>query len=214
MPIKVIVDLRPQFGPIRDQGPRPTCMAFAASDAHSFARKSPDSLSTEYTYFRAVQRRSHTNRTTGVSFPAVVEAISLDGQPIELGWPYNPGLGPNDEWLPPNDAGDLFYRGANRLSGGIAKIYDWLDGGQAVIIVMRVSRSFFQLGQGELLNAPVTEPALATHALVVVGHGQIPKHRCLLVRNSWGGGWADHGYGWIHEDYMKPRLLLVGGMNP
>ena len=214
MSIEVIVDLRSQFGPIRDQGPRPTCMAFAASDAHSFARQSPDSLSAEYAYFHAVQRRSHTDRTTGVSFPAMVEAISLDGQPVEAGWPYNLGLGPTDDWIPPDDPGKLFYRGADPLSSELGAIYDRLDGGQAVIVGMQVGLSFFELDSGEGLNAPATEPALGTHALVVVGYGQVNKHRCLLVRNSWGVGWADHGYGWIHENYMKPRLLIVGEMNP
>ena len=33
--IKSLVDLRGNFGPARDQNPRPTCMAFAASDAHA-----------------------------------------------------------------------------------------------------------------------------------------------------------------------------------
>jgi hypothetical protein len=213
MSIKVIVDLRSQFGPIRDQGPRPTCMAFAASDAHSFARQNPDPLSAEYAYFHAVQRRTYTDRTTGVSFPAMAEAISLDGQPVDAGWPYNPGLGPTDDWVPPHDPGQLFYRGASQLIGELGAIYDRLDGGHTIIVAMQISQSFFQLGLGEVLNAPMTEPTLGTHALVAVGYGQINKHRCLMVRNSWGVGWADHGYGWIHEDYMKPRLLLVGEMN-
>lgn len=186
-------------------------MAFAASDAHSFARQSPDSLSAEYAYFHAVQRRSHTDRTSGVSFSAIVEAISLDGQPVEAGWLYNPGLGPTDDWLPPDDPGELFYRGADDLSCELSAIYDRLDGGHAVIVGVQVSLSFFE-HSGEVLNAPATEPALGTHALMVVGYGQVNKHRCLLVRNSWGDTWADQGYGWIHEDYVKPRLLLVGEM--
>lgn len=197
MSITVLVDLRSQFGPIRDQGPRPTCMAFAASDAHSFVRQSPDSLSAEYAYFHAVHRRTHTDRTTGVSFSAIAEAISLDGQPVEAGWPYIPGLGPSDEWLPPDDPGPLFYRAANQHSVGMSAIYDRLDAGQVVIVGMQLSQSFFQLGLGEVLDAPVTEPVLGTHALVVVGYGQKNKRRCLLVRNSWGVGWADHGHGWF-----------------
>jgi hypothetical protein len=189
-------------------------MAFAASDDHSFALRSSDSLSAEYAYFHAIQRRTNTDRTTGVSFPAMAEAILLDGQPLEAGWPYNPGLGPTDKWEPPDDPGLLFHREAHQLTGELNAIYDRLDAGQAVIVGMQLSQSFFQLDLGEALDAPVTEPALGTHALVVVGYGQINKHRCLLVRNSWGVGWADHGYGWIQENYMKPRLLLVGEMNP
>jgi hypothetical protein len=171
-------------------------------------------LSTEYAYFHAVRRRADTNRTTGVSFSAMAEAISQDGQPSEMGWRYNPTLGPTDEWIPPDNPGQLFYREAEQLGGNLSAIYDRLDRAGPLIIVLQLSLSFFQLGLGAVLDGPVTEPTIATHALVVVGYGQTNKHRCLLVRNSWGVGWADHGYGWIHEDYMKPRLLLVGEMNP
>lgn len=131
---------------------------------------------------------------------------------METGWRYNPSLGPTEDWAPPADPGELFYRGADQLSGEVSAICDRLDGGRAVIIGMQVSLSFFELGSGEILNAPATEPALGTHALVVVGYGQVNKHCCLLVRNSWGVGWADDGYGWLHEDYVKPRLFLVGEM--
>lgn len=214
MSIKIIIDLRSEFGPIRDQGPRPTCMAFAASDAHSFSRQSTEALSSEYAYFHAVQRREHANRSTGVSFSAMAEAISQDGQPSEAGWPYNPRLSAIDEWLPPDDPGQLFYRETEQLSGNLNAIYNRLDQRQPLIIGLQLSLSFFQLGLGGVVNASATEPTIGTHALVVVGYGQTNNRRCLLVRNSWGDGWADHGYGWIHEDYIKPRLLLVGEMNP
>jgi hypothetical protein len=84
----VIVDLRNQFGPVRDQGARPTCMAFAASDAHSFARASVDPLSAEYAFYHAVHRQLIPDRTKGVSFSAMVDAIATDGQPLESSWPY------------------------------------------------------------------------------------------------------------------------------
>jgi hypothetical protein len=54
--IKSLVDLRGSFGPARDQDPRPTCMAFAASDAHAAARDGWEPLSTEWAYYHALKR--------------------------------------------------------------------------------------------------------------------------------------------------------------
>ena len=54
--IKILVDLRNNLGPARDQDPRPTCMAFAASDAHAAARDGWEPLSTEWAYYHALKR--------------------------------------------------------------------------------------------------------------------------------------------------------------
>ena len=56
--IKSVVDLRGDLGPARDQDPRPTCMAFAASDAHGAARDGWEPLSTEWAYYHALKRDS------------------------------------------------------------------------------------------------------------------------------------------------------------
>jgi len=50
------------------------------------------------------------------------------------------------------------------------------------------------------------------HAVIAVGLGELNSAHCLLLRNSWGPGWGDLGHGWIHEDYLAPRLLIAGIM--
>lgn len=213
MSIEVIVDLRDQFGDIRNQGERPTCMAFAASDAHSFARGKTSPLSVEYAYFYAVQKRANTDRTTGVSFDAMSEAIADDGQPLESGWPYLEKLAAGDDWAPPKEPGDLFHRSATKLKGGIADIFASLDAGRPVVVVMNISMSFFNPVPNEVLSALIGEPRVNTHAVIAVGRGKITSGPCLLVRNSWDTAWGDGGYAWIHEDYLKPRLLAAGTLN-
>jgi hypothetical protein len=210
MDIKVVVDLRNQFGDIRDQGQRPTCMAFAASDAHSFACGNTDPLSVEYAYFRAVQRRANSDRTTGVSFEAISEALSLDGQPLEASWPYILNLGINDPWVPPNNIGPLFYGNVTKITGGITDIYANLDIGHPVIVVMQISISFFTISDNTPLLGLTNEPPVNTHAVIAVGYGEATSGRCLLIRNSWDVRWGDGGYAWVHGDYLTPRLLVGG----
>lgn len=213
MGIKVIVDLRGQFGHIRNQGERPTCMAFAASDAHSFARGNTAPLSVEYAYFHSVQKRANTNRSTGVSFVAMSEAISIDGQPLETGWPYILKLAVGDPWEPPKTPSVLFRRNATRITGGIADINASLDAARPVVVVMEISMGFFSVLPDSPLAPLNGEPRVNTHAVVVVGRGDSTSGRCLLIRNSWDTGGGDGGYAWIHEDYLTPRLLEAGTFN-
>ena len=185
-------------------------MAFAASDTHSFARGNTDPLSVEYAYFQAVQRRANSDRTTGVSFEAISEALSKDGQPLEAGWPYILNLGISDPWAPPKNLGTLFYGNVTKITGGLADIYTNLDSSRAVVVVMEISISFFSISDATPLLGLTSEPPVNTHAVIVMGYGEVANGRCLLIRNSWDTGWAEGGYAWIHEDYLTPRLLIAG----
>jgi hypothetical protein len=213
MNIKAIVDLRSLFGDIRNQGERPTCMAFAASDVHSFARGGMEPLSAEYAYFHAIQREAHADRTAGATFDTMSEAIAVDGQPLETGWPYIPTLGAADLWAPPKVPGNLFHRDTTELLGGMPDIYATLDAACPVVIVMYISDSFFMPPADMPLPPLPGEPRANTHAVILVGYGETPGGRCLLVRNSWGNSWGDSGYQWIDEGYLVPRLRRAGGMN-
>lgn len=212
MSIKVCVDLRSNFGAIRDQGPRPTCMAFSASDCHSFTRGSTEELSTEYAFYRAVQRMAKGDRTRGVAFDAMSSALELDGQPVETSWTYMTGLTANDQWIIPNNIGPLFSQVSNPLVSGLPEVRRSIEAGIPVWTMMRIGESFFRLSGNSILQ-PAAEVTRGNHAILIVGCGEVVGSHCYLVRNSWGSGWALDGYGWIHEDYLDSRLILAATMN-
>jgi hypothetical protein len=108
--LSVLVDLRSMFGPARNQGPRPTCMAFAASDTHAALRHSLSPLSCEYAFYHA-QRRSGRPPSRGALLSSTLDALREDGQPEEPGWPYL-ATTPLDisSWVPPTEIGALFGR--------------------------------------------------------------------------------------------------------
>lgn len=62
------------------------------------------------------------------------------------------------------------------------------------------------------------EQAIWGHAVAAVGYDdalRVKNTQCnqttkgaLLIRNSWGTGWGDHGYGWLPYDYVLNALAL------
>src|SRR5215218_6782081 len=103
MTVTIEKDLQATFGPARNQHSRPTCLAFAVSDAHASLRDGWTPLSCEFAFFHA-QRRSSRHLTTGATLSGMITTVKEDGQPIESDWSYSPHL-PNDltSWRPPSE---------------------------------------------------------------------------------------------------------------
>jgi C1A family cysteine protease len=109
----------------------------------------------------------------------------------------------------PRIQGICFTQTRSQSSQGVTDIHANLAVGRPVVAVFRISNSFFTVTPGELLQASA-EPTIGIHAVIIVGKGKSSKDNCLLLRNSWGTGWGDGGYAWIHENYLTPRLLAAG----
>lgn len=86
--VAVKCDLGSLFGAARDQGDRPTCLAFAASDAHAALRAGWEPLSCEYAFYQA-QRRSNRPPKVGARLPDMLDALRDDGQPQEKDGPIS-----------------------------------------------------------------------------------------------------------------------------
>lgn len=209
--VTVSVDLRTSFGLTRDQGSRPTCLAFAASDAHAALRAGWSPLSCEYAFYHA-QRRACRPPDTGALFSSMLETLREDGQPEESGWPYL-ATTPADagSWVPPGDVGHLFGRNGGLVSHSIDRVIEELDQGRPLIVLLMLSRAFYMRNPQGVVDvgpAELPEPD-RRHAVVAVGHGLVDEQRAILVRNSWGANWGDAGYGWLTERFLSPRIYAA-----
>ncbi len=208
MTISIDVDLRSQFGPVRDQGARPTCLAFAASDAHAGLRQGWDPLSCEYAFFHA-QKRSGRSPEKGAFLSDMLATLENDGQPEETGWPYLPAL-PSDlsQYSPPRSVGDLYGRGSEQLRHNLSLIRDALDQHCPAIILSTLTRRFFTPPSSGVVGHDDNDQVFPAprHAVIAVGYGDMAGERVILIRNSWGDSWGVAGHIWLTEDYLSRHM--------
>jgi C1A family cysteine protease len=200
-------DMRKFLPGIRDQGQRPLCLAFAASDFNSAHNQLSYELSVEFLAHHAYAKEEHANYLEGLTTKSIIEVLSERGQPSEKQLPYDRFA--SDPALPKNEIEPRYCVDAvNKSSDVINSVNVRLEEGEVIVACISLPRTFQTISTPYILDNEVGN--IGYHAVLIVGSA---KKKCgskfFLIRNSWGAGWGDNGHCWLSEEFLRSRTLSL-----
>lgn len=204
--LNVICDLRAAMPDIRDQGSRPLCLAFAASDLNAMSNKLLYPLSVEFLAYHAYLKAGHSNYKNGLTVRSVIDTLKNVGQPAEEILPYD--LVADAPKIPTKNSSDCFHVHACESQDFIPSIDKQLDKRIVTVACISIPNAFGTITYPFLLDEENGD--IGYHAVVVVGMGKLScGTKYYLIRNSWGPDWADKGHCWLSESFIKKRTIAL-----
>lgn len=200
-------DHRSAQTPVRNQGDRPTCVAFAASAAHEWHAADATVRSPEDAMWTAHQVAEIPGREeTTVSW--ALEGLARHDHATETAWPYGAPRWSAGRPAAALDAGNRRglpgWRELGRAS--FEKLSDDLDAGRPIILTVAVVPAAWY-HDDVLIDAEPAHKTPGNHAVLAVGALDGPDR--LIIKNSWGEDWGAHGYGYLTRRYYDHYALCA-----
>lgn len=223
-------DLREWCPPVEDQGRLGSCTANAGVglveyfERRAFGRHLDASRMFLY---KATRNLLHWTGDTGAFIRTTMGALVLFGVPPEEHWPYDPEALDRE----PGAFCYAFAQGYQALQyfrldppgttreALLGAVKAHIDAGVPSMFGFTVYSSIDSASEDGRIPMPAEgERVLGGHAVVAVGYddgkampgpaGGKGSKGALLIRNSWGTGWGDGGYGWLPYGYVLRGLAI------
>jgi hypothetical protein len=205
-PLPPRVDLRPA-APVRDQGYRGTCVAFACTAVREAllgeAAPAEKDLSEQFLYYQCKLRDHYPGSGTFVAI--AMRVLRDEGICPETAWPYSANSIPRNEGQGPLPAEAEGQAALYRTQGAIQIPSRWvlflrwrLSEGRPVAFAVPVYTYWFTRpwrDSGDIRLPLPTDKKEGGHAMCMVGYEDdeaVPGGGYFLVRNSWGTDWAQN----------------------
>ena len=224
------VDLRQYCSKIEDQGALGSCTANAAVGIIEYYERRAFGKHIDASrlfLYKATRNLLHWTGDTGAFLRTTMGAMVLFGCPPEEFWPYN--ISDFDK-----EPSSFCYAFAQNYQAiryfrldppGTAKktlldrIRILLQYGLPSMFGFTVFSSIRQAASNGMIPYPAPgERVLGGHAIVAVGYDNNKKIKnatsgketkgAFLIRNSWGTGWGDSGYGWLPYEYVLHGMAV------
>lgn len=191
------MDLRIDLGAARNQGQRPTCLAFSLSDVHRARRGSSELLSPESLHRLGAQRAKKSPKL-GLFISEAIAGLDQDGQATEATWPYDSEK--------PVDANCVYHKIlATPAKFDEAVAMAALRAGEPLALVVDIDTAFYTYVSTTTLDFDPQLQIQARHAVVICGCRLGPSGPEYLIKNSWGESWGDKGHAWVTLTYIAAR---------
>ncbi|MEQ9507295.1 MAG: C1 family peptidase [Hyphomonas sp.] len=202
------VDLRIHCSPIENQLKTNSCVANAVIGALEFhhlkAGRALTDLSRLFVYYNARHLSDSAHQDGGSFIHHGMAAVLAHGACEARFWPFveeNVLTKPTDDCYKNASSYEAVqYARAPRGVQALTAIAQGLP----IVFGIFVPGEYYQVaaetGRMPKPDQVVTEQPPSGHAMLIVGYDM--TDRAYLVRNSWGPGWADHGYCWIPFETM------------
>ena len=224
------VDLRSWCSPVEDQGALGSCTAQAGVgiieyyERKSFGRHIDASRLFLYKVTRNLMKMKG---DTGAYLRTTMGAMVLFGAPPEAYWPYTEDQKEFDKEPPAfcyafaqNYQTVTYFRhdpSATKAEEILKAVKTYLSKGHPAMFGFTVYNSVEQAGKSGRIPFPSQKEKIeGGHAVVAIGYddkmkiknkyGEAETTGALLIRNSWGKGWGEEGYGWLPYEYVLTGL--------
>jgi len=223
-----VVDLRPFFSPIEDQGHLSSCTANAAVGlVEYFERRAFGKFIDASRLFVYKVERDLLGWTgdTGAYLRTAMEALTCFGSPPERYWPYDGRPAATNTRFDVEPPAFCYAFAQNFQAVNYIKldpptipkaqvldnIRNYLGGGFPSMFGFPVYDEFeFPNAQGQVAYPAPTSHLYGGHAIIAAGYDDNimigADKGALLIRNSWGTTWGLSGYGWLSYKYVTQGL--------
>jgi C1A family cysteine protease len=224
------VDLRDWCSPVEDQGALGSCTAHAGVGIIEYYERKAFGRHTDASrlfLYKVTRNLMKAKGDTGAYLRSTTGAMVLFGVPPEEYWPYTDSEKAFDR--EPNAFTYAFaanfqtikyfrHDPPNTAPGKLlTQLKTYLAKGHPAMFGFTVYNSIEQADQtGRIPYPSPKEKNEGGHAVAAVGyddkmkiqnkHNKAQTTGALLIRNSWGAGWGEGGYGWLPYDYVLKGL--------
>jgi len=229
-PLPESCDLRKWCAPIEDQRQLGACTAHAGVgvleyyERKSFGKHIDASRLFLYKVTRNLMQQKG---DTGAYLRLTIGSMVLFGVPPEEYWPYTDEETKFDLEPPAfcyafaqNYKTIKYYRHdppGTSAQDVLDRVKTFLAAGHPAMFGFTVYNSISQADKTGLIPFPSAKEKIeGGHAVMAAGYddqktitssfGRLETRGALLIRNSWGPGWGEEGYGWLPYDYLLKGL--------